>query len=100
MSAWKALSHDGSPNGNACFASRWVDYLTQAVLRFVDATGLAAVETDGPYGGQPCASHSHAYHSGEADSTYRQNVLQERRFPRLVNRFLHHSIERVIERGS
>ena len=81
--SWRALGGDGQPNGNACFASGWVDFLTDAVLRFVDRTGFAAIETDGPYGGQPCASTSHAYHEGVGDSTFRQNVLQARFFSQL-----------------
>jgi len=75
--SWDALDADsGKPNGNACFASGWVEFLHAAVTRFIDQTGFAAIETDGPYGGQPCASQEHAHHRDVNDSVVRQNFLQ------------------------
>ena len=43
------------------------------MLTFIDATGLSMVETDGPYGGYTCSSHSHAHHTGYSDSVWQQN---------------------------
>ena len=34
------------------------------------------VETDGPYGGQPCASETHAHHVDNLDSIFWQTKLQ------------------------
>ena len=34
------------------------------------------LETDGPYGGDNCASENHSHHHGEEDSVYRQTQLQ------------------------
>lgn len=42
----------------------------------INRTGLSMFETDGPYGGGACASKTHDYHSGEADSIYWQTRLQ------------------------
>lgn len=38
------------PGGNACFASGWVDHLTNLTFNFINVTGLSMLETDGPYG--------------------------------------------------
>ena len=76
-------------DGNACMASGWRDYLLAAVLRFIDQTGLTAIETDGPYNGQPCDSEEHEHHHGLGDSIYRQNVLQARFFSELKNQGLY-----------
>jgi len=82
------------PEGNACFASHWVDYLSKAVFNFISKSKLSAIETDGPYGGQPCANNhnhtninltGHEYHKGLGDSEYRQNTLQARFFSKLKN---------------
>ena len=42
----------------------------------INQTGLSMVETDGPYGGQSCASDIHIHHAGYSDSIYWQNHLQ------------------------
>ena len=34
------------------------------------------IETDGPYGGQTCASVTHTHHRGYSDSVFHQNRLQ------------------------
>ena len=87
---WSSLDADsGEPNGNACFASKWVDFLSDAVARFVNETGFAAIETDGPFGGQPCASTAHAYHRDVNDSVFRQNYLQEKFYQSLRTRNLY-----------
>ena len=86
---WRSIDADsGAPNGNACFASGWVDFLNDAVERFVNQTGFAAIETDGPFGGQPCASTAHAHHRDVNDSVYRQNHMQERFYKALRSRNL------------
>lgn len=57
---------------SACLASRWADGYFERVLNFMDATGMDIIETDGPYHGDVCASTTHAYHNGLADSQLRQ----------------------------
>jgi hypothetical protein len=52
-------------------------------MRFINQTGLSAIETDGPYGGQPCASEEHEHHKGLSDSVFRENVLQARFYQQL-----------------
>ena len=47
--SWASISPEtGGHDGNACFASGWRDYLLAGVMRFVNETGLSAIETDGP----------------------------------------------------
>ena len=57
---------------SACLASKWADGYFERVLNFMDATGMDIIETDGPYHGDVCASTTHAYHNGLADSQLRQ----------------------------
>ena len=57
---------------SACLASKWADGYFERVLNFMDATGMDIIETDGPYHGDVCASTTHAYHRGLADSQLRQ----------------------------
>lgn len=57
---------------SACLASEWADGYFRRVWRFIEATGLDVVETDGPYHGDVCASTRHAHHRGLADSQWRQ----------------------------
>jgi len=74
---WDVIDPDtGLPGPNACFASGWVDKLTDIVYTFVNATGLTMLETDGPYGGGPCASTRHDHHTDLSDSIYRQTQMQ------------------------
>lgn len=55
-----------------CLCSQWgVDYLTN-VRNFLKKTGLTLFEHDGSYPGDVCASTSHAYHKGLADSQWKQ----------------------------
>lgn len=57
---------------SACLASGWGDGYFRRVLNFMDATGMDIIETDGPYHGDVCASTTHKYHNGLADSQLRQ----------------------------
>ncbi|HNT89879.1 MAG TPA: hypothetical protein PKL84_18595, partial [Candidatus Hydrogenedentes bacterium] len=57
---------------SACLASSWADGYFDRVLRFIDATGLNVIETDGPYHGDVCASTTHAHHRGLEDSQVAQ----------------------------
>lgn len=57
---------------SACLASAWADGYFKRVLRFIDATGLDVIETDGPYHGDVCASTKHAHHRGLEDSQVAQ----------------------------
>ena len=90
--SWASISPtSGAHDGNACFASAWRDFLLAGVLRFINQTGLSAIETDGPYGGQPCASEEHEHHKGLSDSVYRENTLQARFYQQLkaANLYIH-----------
>jgi len=64
----------------------WVDTITAKFLHFVDDLGLSGVETDGPFGGEQCASTNHSHHTGLADSVYKQNQLQSNFFKQLRER--------------
>lgn len=61
----------------------WADILTDKVERFINATGLSMLETDGPFAGQACANESHAYHHGAEDSVNAQWKLQAAFYARL-----------------
>ena len=52
------------------------DKLHDYISNFINKTGLAMLETDGPYGGGSCASTNHSHHHGLEDSVYRQTQLQ------------------------
>jgi len=73
---WVTTNIDGSLKEDACFASGWVDKLKGLVLNFISETGLASLETDGPYGGGTCSSENHSHHHGLDDSVYRQTQQQ------------------------
>jgi hypothetical protein len=57
---------------SADLATEWGDGYFKRVLHFLDSTGMDAIETDGPYHGDVCASTSHKYHRGLEDSQLRQ----------------------------
>ena len=76
-------STTGATHGDACAASAWIDRLSGLATGFVRATGLSAVEADGPYPGYACASTNHSHHAGLADSVYEQTRLQGELFRRL-----------------
>jgi hypothetical protein len=65
----------GAPDA-VCFASGWYDKLTELVGNFINETGLAMLETDGPYGGETCESTTHSHHHDTADAVYWQTRLQ------------------------
>ena len=44
---------------------------------------MSGLETDGPYGGEPCAASHHKHHRGLADSVFFQTRLQERFYHRM-----------------
>ena len=62
------------------------DELLGYIDGFINATGLAMLETDGPYGGGPCGATHHAHHHGLADSVYRQQQLQAAFFAEMRGR--------------
>jgi hypothetical protein len=57
---------------SACLASEWADIYSKRILNLLDNTGFDVIETDGPYHGDVCASTTHRYHDGLADSELRQ----------------------------
>ena len=73
---WDAVGVDGVLLPDACFASGWVEKLTNFATTFIDYAGLSMLETDGPYGGGSCASHNHSHHSQLSDSIYHQTQVQ------------------------
>ena len=73
---WDTVLPGGGGLGeDACFASGWVDKLTNLTDTFL-GRGLSMVETDGPYGGSPCASTNHTQHLQLSDSVYQQTRTQ------------------------
>ena len=73
---WDTVLPSGGLGEDACFASGWVDKLTNFTNTFVGTAGLSMVETDGPYGGAPCASTNHSRHAALSDSIYQQTRTQ------------------------
>jgi hypothetical protein len=72
---WDTVTPTGGLGEDACFASGWVDKLTNMTYTFLNR-GLSMVETDGPYGGEPCASTNHSGHLQLSDSVYQQTRTQ------------------------
>ena len=69
---------DGSGDGGiACFATEGHRRYREALIAFVNATGVDMLETDGPYEGAPCAAVSHEYHRGIHDSQAAQDALTQ-----------------------
>jgi hypothetical protein len=72
--ASKGLAHDAidpvtlKPNGSLCLGSEFTDRYFRKLFRFIDATGMDVIETDGPYHGYECASTEHKYHRSREDS--------------------------------
>ena len=68
----------GKPGGFAvfgdspCLGSRWGQDYFRKLYAFIEATGIDAVEHDGSYPGDLCASTSHPGHHGLGDSQWRQ----------------------------
>ena len=74
---WLSINPDtATPNREACLASGWYEHLVGRLTNFINQTGLSTVETDGPYGGHPCASGNHSHHRGLPDSVYQNTKLQ------------------------
>jgi hypothetical protein len=62
----------GKPDGSLCLGAEYTDGYFAKLLRFIDATGMDVIETDGPYHGYDCTSTKHKYHRGLADSHWVQ----------------------------
>eukprot|EP00048_Salpingoeca_helianthica_P016197 m.230956 g.230956 ORF g.230956 m.230956 type:complete len:742 (-) comp18202_c0_seq1:20-2245(-) len=73
---WDVVDDQGKLGEDACFASGWYDKLFTLVNNFINFTGLSMLETDGPYGGTPCASTNHTHHLNLGDSVYWQTRKQ------------------------
>jgi hypothetical protein len=59
--------------GNSpCLESRWGQEYFARLRSFAEATGLTAIEHDGNYPGDACASTTHPGHAGLADSQWTQ----------------------------
>ena len=68
-----ATNRPGAIFGTApCLASAWSDQYFSRLRHFIEVTGLDAVENDGSYPGDVCASTTHAHHRGAADSQWAQ----------------------------
>ncbi|GAA0879408.1 hypothetical protein GCM10009119_23760 [Algoriphagus jejuensis] len=68
-----ATGKPGSLFGQSvCIASAWKDSYYPKMWEFFDQTGMMTYNMDGPYHGDPCASHSHTHHSGLEDSQWQQ----------------------------
>jgi hypothetical protein len=70
------------PGLDACIASGWYDKLSNFTQSWI-ANGLSMVETDGPYGGEPCYSTNHSYHVNGGDSVYQQTKIQNKFYSEL-----------------
>lgn len=58
-----------------CICSDWgYDYFRK-IRNFFEKTGFDLLEHDGSYSGDPCASTSHAHHSGLEDSQWKQHKV-------------------------
>ena len=57
-------------HGGACMATTYYEYIRQAIDSFCNYTGITMLDTDGPYGGQPCTSTNHSHHHDAADSVW------------------------------
>lgn len=58
-----------------CICTEWgYDYFRK-IRTFYEKTGFDVLEHDGSYNGDPCASTSHAHHSGLEDSQWKQHKV-------------------------
>jgi len=57
---------------SVCIASSWKDTYYPKMWEFFDKTGFKVYSMDGPYHGDPCASHEHLHHTGLEDSQWQQ----------------------------
>lgn len=69
------------PDGSLCMGSAFTDAYFAKLYRFMDATGMDVIETDGPYHGYECESTTHKYHRGAEDSV-RVQWARQREFYR------------------
>lgn len=60
-----------------CLSSEWGHDYFRKIQRFFERTGMDFFEHDGSYSGDPCASTSHAFHKGLADSQWKQRKMLE-----------------------
>ncbi|MBX3733250.1 MAG: alpha-galactosidase [Verrucomicrobiae bacterium] len=80
--ASKGPDHDAidpathKPDGSLCLGSGYTDAYFEKLYRFMDATGMDVIETDGPYHGYACESRSHRHHRGVEDSIWVQWARQ------------------------
>ncbi len=58
-----------------CICSDWgYDYFRK-IRNFFEKTGFDVLEHDGSYSGDPCASTTHAHHTGLEDSQWKQHLV-------------------------
>ena len=76
VTIYNHMEVNGDSSDGACFASEWVDELTQFFNNFIDYCGGTMFITDGPYPGFSCASTEHKYHDNLDDSVFRQTIMQ------------------------
>jgi hypothetical protein len=67
----------GKPGGaifgdSPCLGSRWANEYFRKVMSFIERTGISALEHDGSYPGDVCASTTHPGHRGLDDSQWAQ----------------------------
>lgn len=55
-----------------CLCSEWGYNYFEKIRSFYDKTGFSVFENDGSYSGDPCASTTHKFHNGLADSQWKQ----------------------------
>jgi hypothetical protein len=57
---------------SGCGCSEWGEAYRTKMFQLIEATGLGSFDPDGPYHGDPCASHDHPGHKGLEDSQWMQ----------------------------
>jgi len=77
------------PDGSLCLGSAYTDAYFEKLYRFMDATGMDVIETDGPYHGYPCESTNHKYHRGVEDSIRVQWAKQREFYRGCIDRGLY-----------
>ncbi|MCW5557227.1 MAG: alpha-galactosidase [Verrucomicrobiae bacterium] len=90
--ASKGPEHDAispethKPDGSLCLGAAYTDAYFEKLYRFMDATGMDVIETDGPYHGYACESQTHRYHRGVEDSLWVQWARQREFYRACVER--------------
>ena len=82
----ECVAPGGGHTGDTCLASAAGQAAMRKLLAFVDATGLTAVEIDGPYEGAVCNTSHHRHHQGLGDSQLMQWEAQMLLLRRLAAR--------------